>query len=79
MYYKLFESALYLIITLGPIVTATASASMSTPWSIGRRDSAPKRTSLAYERELWVTAHDKLTADFATWRILMPTDIALDR
>jgi len=33
--------------TFGPMVTATASASISTPRSIGRRASAPNRSSLA--------------------------------
>ena len=47
--------------TFGPIVTQTASAKMSTPFSISERTSAPKRTSLAIKR-LW----SKLPVGFAS-------------
>ena len=50
--------------TFGPMVTATASAKTSTPLSISWRDSAPKRTSLAYV--LWQAGAN--LAGRARWR-----------
>lgn len=40
-------------VTFGPIVTATASARTSTPWSMSALTSEPNRTSLAYQRCTW--------------------------
>lgn len=41
--------------TLGPIVTATASARISTPWSMRALTSEPNLTSFAYQRCTWLT------------------------